>query len=977
VVPRALLFADIVESTALVQRLGDADAAALWSRHDRQAREALARHGGREIDHSDGFFVVFEAVADAARFADAYHAMLRALGMAARVGIHWAPVTLRANDADEVARGAKPLEVDGVAKPLAARIMALAGAGQTLLSGAARHALGDAAWPGTGLRSHGHYRLKGIAEPQELFELAPPHAVFLPPVDTDKAYRVLCIDGLWHPLREVWHNLPPERDAFVGRHAELRGLAAAFEDGARVVSLLGPGGIGKTRLARRYALAWRGEWPGGVCFCDLSEARTLDGIHFAVAMALGVPLGRGDAAVQLGHAIAARRRCLVILDNVEQVLTDVAACLGRWVDRAGDAGFLVTSRERLHLAGEHALNVEPLAVATDAVELFVARARAQRPQLALGDAERAHVAEAVRLLDGLPLAVELAAARVGILSPAQIVERLRDPFRLLVGARGTAARQATLRATIDWSWNLLSSAEQAALAQCSVFEGGFTVQDAEAVLDAGSGDDVPCALDLVQALVDKSLLHPWLPPSLAGLLAPGDPFFAMYTSIRDYAAQRLRACGEPATAAAQRRHGSHYARLGTDEALEALSTHGGVQRRHQLVLSLDNLVGACRCAVERGWSDIAVPTFLACWAVLEAQGPFNVGVELGQRVVELTGLPPRRRAAAALACSLALRGLGHVERADAMLDTALATARASQDRDIEAAALRHLAVTRHRQGQVDEAHRHFEAALALGAVAGTRSQQGALLANLANLQMEQGRMADARSSYGAALAIHREVGNRAAEGVALGNLGTLHHELGQADEARADYAAALAIHREAGNLLQEGITLGNLALLASEHGTAAEAAEYCREALRIHRAIGSRRSEGIVLGQIGALQHALGELAQAKAHFHQALDIHREVGNRRFEGGVLGNLGDLLVTLGDLDEAMRVLCAGEQLLREVDDPLEVAKLLCLKGRAAAARGELVLARAALGEAESIRVQLGAAPASELGRRIETLRAALG
>src|SRR6185295_17862639 len=171
----------------------------------------------------------------------------------------------------------------------------------------------------------------------------------------------------------------------------------------------------------------------------------------------------------LGHAIAGRGRCLVILDNFEQVVAHAPATVGRWLDRAASAAFLVTSREQLHLPGEVLFPIEPLPLERDAIELFAARARAQRPDFVVDDDNRAAVADVVRLVEGLPLAIELAAARTRILSPAQLVERMRDRFRLLVGAHGAVARQATLRAAIDWSWDLLAPWEQKALAQCSVF----------------------------------------------------------------------------------------------------------------------------------------------------------------------------------------------------------------------------------------------------------------------------------------------------------------------------------------------------------------------------------------------------------------------------------------------------------------------------------------------------------------------------
>ncbi|HET9206566.1 MAG TPA: hypothetical protein VFO28_10050, partial [Burkholderiaceae bacterium] len=401
---KALLFTDVVDSTLLTEQLGDARAAQVWSEHDRHARDLMRAHRAREIDRTDGFFLLFDDVLDAARYALAYHAALQALALTARAGLHVGDVILRDNAADDVARGAKPLEVEGIAKPLANRVMALARGGQTLLSHSAQAELAGRVPADVEVLKHGHYRFAGVEEPIEVFELCAPRSNadgHAPPADSAKGYRVVRVDGIWRPVRDVRHNLPAERDTFVGRTRELRDIAAQFGRGARQLTLLGVGGTGKTRLACRYGAMALGDWPGGVYFCDLSEARSLDGIYFAVASALEVTLGRTDPAVQLGHAIAGRGPCLVILDNFEQVQPFARQTIGVWLDRASHASFLVTSRERLHLAGEHVLPIEPLPLAHEAVELFAMRATAQKPGFVLDAENRAPVAEIVRLLDGL------------------------------------------------------------------------------------------------------------------------------------------------------------------------------------------------------------------------------------------------------------------------------------------------------------------------------------------------------------------------------------------------------------------------------------------------------------------------------------------------------------------------------------------------------------------------------------------------
>jgi len=974
---RTLLFTDVVDSTQLVERLGDTHAAQVWQAHDRRSRELLARHRGREIDRADGFFLLFDDPSDAVRYALEYHEALADLALGARVGIHIGPVTLRENAHEDVARGAKPVEVEGLAKPLAARIMALARGGQTLMSAAVRDALADTLPSCAQIERHGHYRLKGIEEPVEVLELGVRDcSAFSPPADTDKAYRVVRAGDLWRPVREVRHHLPAERDAFVGRTSELRALAARLDAGARLVTVLGPGGTGKTRIVRRYGWAWLGDWPGGVYFCDLSEARSLDGIFFAVASALGVPLGKDDPAVQLGHAIAGRGRCLIIADNFEQVVPHAPATLGRWLDRAPDAAFVVTSRERLHLQGEEIFPVEPLPLAMDAIDLFVARARAQKPDFVLGEGNRAAVADVVRLLDGLPLAIELAAARVRVLSPAQMVERMRDRFGLLAGARGAAARQATLRGAIDWSWDLLSPWEKAAFAQCSIFDGGFTLEAAEAVLDLSPWPQAPPAIDVVQALADKSLLRTWIPAAQSRYDIE-EPYFGMYLSIHEYAAEKLEASGQPMSRLAEDRHGRYFARFGTDDAIEALSLRGGVKRRRELSLELGNLVAACRRALRRADGVQAVATYQAIWEVLELQGPCTLGTDLGSQVLALDTLDASQRAAALQARATACRRAGRSEEAAAGFEQALALSRAARNRYRDASILVILGNLRRDQGRMDEARAHLEASLAIAREVGNRRLEGNLIGNLGILHAVQGRPEEARSHFERALAIHREVGNRRIEGIDTSNLGNVCREQGRLEEAGAHYQQALAIHREVGNRRDEGIVIGNLGLLCGDQGRLDEARERCEGALAIGREVGDRVFEGVILGALSNVLREQGRMDEALVHCDQALAIHRAVGNRRAEGAELGRLGKLLAAQGRIGEARDALRRGEALLREVGDQLGLAILLCESGYAELAVNDVDAARAALAAAETVSRAMALGPQSEAVRAIAELRQALG
>ena len=285
--------------------------------------------------------------------------------------------------------------------------------------------------------------------------------------------------------------------------------------------------MGKTTLA--LALSHRAreaDLVGHALFCDLSAAWSLDDIVTAMSHSLGAHQSAGDAGTssveRLGHALAGRGSILVVLDNFEQVVEHAAQTVRVWMEQAPEATFLVTSRDRLRLRGEAVLELAPLE-SEDGVALFLAAAEEHRPDLALGEVELAAVARLVTRLDGIPLAIELAAARVRVMSPSRMLDRIDKRFSLLGhGPSDSVPRQATLEAAIEWSWNLLDEGERAVLAQCAVFRGGFTLEQAEAIVQV-EGVDV---LDALASLGEKSLLR-------SG--GSAEVRFATYESVRDFA----------------------------------------------------------------------------------------------------------------------------------------------------------------------------------------------------------------------------------------------------------------------------------------------------------------------------------------------------------------------------------------------------------------------------------------------------------
>lgn len=944
---KALLVTDVVDSLGLQERLGDVAAASLWRAHDRAARDLLLRWHGREIDKSDGFLMLFDNVSDAVGYAlDMHRTLVRLPGpMQARAGIHLGRVTLRRNPSDDVQLGAKPIEVDGSAKSLAARAMSVARGGQTLLTEQARSALvGHEAR----VESHGHWRVKGLEHPIELFEAGDDGTQFAPPPDTDKVFRVVLRDGMFLPLRDVGHSLPAERDAFVGRERGLFDLAARFHRGKRLVSVVGVGGIGKTRFAQRFGWTWLGDFWGGVWFCDVSPARSLDGVLHAVAEGMGIPLGKADPVEQLGDALASRGVCLVILDNFEQVSDFAAQTVGRWLDRAPKASFVVTSRRVLGVPGEDVLHLEPLRT-DDAVTLFLTRAEAVRGDVAISQVDQEAVASLVKLLDGLPLAIELAASRVGVMSPRVLLQRMSERFHVLVSGGGRPDRQSTLRAAFDWSWDLLAVPERAAFAQLSVFEGGFTMAAAEATLDMSAHAPATSPLEVLQSLVNKSLVR----------YNPDDRFNLLAT-VQEYAAEHLatpgryEGSGPEALRAAQARHFSYFGRLRAS------------MPSADFCAELDNLVLACRRASLCHEGPAATGALEGAWSAVKLRGPFRLGVELATVVRSVPDLEPTLQARVDRIAAEALKASGRAAEAMQRLEAALETARRLNDRICEGYVLGHLADLKLNQGRTEEARGHLGRALELARAVGDRTMESEALNCLGNLFENLGSLSEARSHYISALAAARSAGHRRWEGGSLGNLGLLHANMGRMDEARRYYEAAIAIASELGDLHWEGNVRCNLGLLHQVQDRQAEAREHLDRSLQIARDLGYRRLESIVRCNLGIVCGALGEVPQALAQFEGALTIARELADKRSEGQFLIYLGLLHSRAGRFDEGRQCLEQSERLLSEVKDRLSLGLLLCSRAEAEHLAGAPGAAEAALLAASALAQEVGAEPNSELG-----------
>jgi predicted ATPase len=704
-----LLFTDIEGSTVLLQRLGAQRYREALELHRRVLREAFDRHGGYEVDcEGDAFFVAFARATEAiAAASEAQPALAQAewpggMPIRVRIGIHTGTPL------------AAPPKYVGLDVHKAARIMAAGHGGQVLVSDTARGAAGEAA----ACIDLGEHRLKDVEEPVWLFQLG---------------------DGSFPPLKSISNtNLPRLSSSFVGRQSDLREVWGLLEAGGRLVTLTGPGGAGKTRLAIEAATQLVDAFPNGVFWVPLAAVRDSALVLPTISQLLGSANG---LAAHIGD-----RKLLLVLDNLEQVV-DAAAALPALIETCPNLHLLVTSRELLRVRGEQEYAVRALPAA-DAVELFCARS---------GVAADESVIELCERLDRLPLAIELAAARAGVLSPGQILERLGSRLDLLKGGRDAEARHETLRATIAWSHDLLSAGEQLLFARLAVFRGGCTLDAAETVVDAD--------VDTLQSLLDKNLVR------------RDSARFDMLETVREFASEQL--AGSHEAAALRRRHGWFFLELA--ENVEAQLQSGERARLlDQLEVERDNLRVALEWAAECAEPELELRLTAALREFWEARGPLGEGLRQLDHAVRRAGdrLPERRLDVLRWGALSALQ-VGEWETAERLATEAVALARQLGDTEATVSALIKLTHAAAGRGAGGRAHALIEQALALAQDTGEPELIARALINYGSLVHGEGDPARAAALAEQGLEAGGESLKPRVRAIALNNLAEARIALGQ------------------------------------------------------------------------------------------------------------------------------------------------------------------------------------------------------
>ena len=874
------LFTDIERSTALWEHHPDAMGGAL-ARHDALMRAAITEHGGYVVKTmGDAFHAAFSRAPDAlAAVVDGQRRLEdEPWGNVGPLRVRMALHTGAAEERDG--------DYYGPTLNRAARILAAGHGGQILLSQSTAELAHDGLPDDWSLRDLGQHRLRDVIRPERISQLVVPGL----PAD-------------FPPLRTVDarpHNLPAQATRLVGREPDVMAACERLlSPDVRLLTMTGPGGTGKTRLALRvaadlldHASAGSGSvpsaarehaFPDGVFFVALSPIGEAAMVAPSIAQALGVRDEGGGGLVETLKSHLRDKRLLLVLDNFEQVVA-ASPLVAELLAAASGLKVLVTSRIVLRVYGEHDFPVSPLAFPDPrrlpstsglslypAIALWIERAQAVKPDFVLTDENVQAVTEICARLDGLPLAIELAAARARLLSPDAMLARLHRRLPLLTqGSRDLPIRQQTLRGSIAWSYDLLDEAERALFVRLGVFAGGFTLEAAEAVGAVG-GDLAIDVMDGTASLIDKSLLR-------QETQSDGEPRFVMLETIREYALEQLEAHGEAATA--RRRHAEYYAGLAEQAEPELHGSHQ-VAWFERLEREHDNVRSALGWCIESGEAELGPRLGGAVWLLWALRGHITEGREWLDRL-------------------LSLRGTSTLTAAPAKVLT------------------------------------------------------GAGL-----LAWTVGDFVAARTRLEEGITLWRGLGDRPGLAYALGLLGLVHWSQGEPQVGRSLWDESLVLFREAGVMWGVALMLGSFGRAALYRGDLEEAASYLEQAAAIRPAVGDTWVIAQTLNSQGDLERLRGDYRAAQVYYEESLALVEEMSGKITIAGLLQNLGHLAMRQSDYRRAAERFGDGLGMFRELGDRPGMAT--CLIGLAGVAGAESQFAQAArlLGAAERLREEAGA------------------
>jgi predicted ATPase/DNA-binding SARP family transcriptional activator/uncharacterized protein HemY len=963
------LLTEIEGGVALWERLGSA-APLVRESHHALFRRLLRRHGGCEVSElGDGFVFAFQGAGDALACAVALQSALVSHSWPPTVEPLPAPLRVRAALHTGEAQPEQGEYPALVLHPVQ-QLLASGHGRQILCSETTATLLRRDLEPGARLLDLGVYLLPGLSEPERLFQVEYPGME----------------PGSFPPLRAEARpsgHLPPSFTRFFGREKERARLEKLLaSEQTRLVTLMGPGGSGKTRLALEVARQLVEGWQGAVWFVPLADVSEAKRIPDAVRQALSLSPSATQEPLDQVAEVLADRPALLLLDNLEHLLPEGATLVRELMERAPSLTCLVTSRRRLTLSGERLFSVPPLPtprenqspeqlLECESVQLFLDRAQATSLDFALTEQNAGAVGALCRRLEGLPLAIELAAARAGVLSPGQILSQLERGLGVLASRQADVAeRHRSLRGTVEWSYRLLDSTLQEFFVGLSVFRGGFSLEAAEAV------SEEELALDYMEQLRECSLVLTEEPG--AGMR------FRLLETLREYGREQL---GEEEWSELKRRHATYFLTWSEQAHEEVRQGHDQQSWLERLEVEHDNLRAAVGWAVEKEEIEIGLRLAVVLASFWETRGYFSEGREQLAAVLALTdssdagedmphSLHSLRAQTLRNAGALAWRQ-GEYEPARSLLEASLAMQQARDDKLGVVSVLHMLGAVTFNQGDFAASRAFGAQALAIAREAGSTKQIAICLYNLGNVASGQSDYETAKSLFMESLAVFRDLGDRFAAAHALHGLGNVSLHLGDWVAALSFLDEALAIRRELGHRAGVGESLHSLGYLARGQGDHRAAQIYLEESLAIRREIGDRRGIGMSLCGLGMVASQQGDEETAQALLEESLAIHRRQGDRHMAACSMAGLGALMSRRGDVSAARALLEESLAIYREADDPEGAGMVLCSLGTMAADQGDMNTAatyyRDSLAAHRDVGDRLGMAEALEGLARISGAR----
>ncbi len=896
------LFTDIEGSTALWEKHREEMSRAV-ARHDQILRGVFEKGGGYVFKTvGDAFCVAFPKVTDAVIAAIETQLALKKEDFG-RVGSLKVRVAIHTGEAEE-----RDGDYFGPTLNRTARILSICHGGQILLSSATADVVRDSLGSAIHLKDLGEHRLRDLIRPERIYQVVHPELPSdFPPLKGLEAYP---------------NNLPTQLTRFIGREREI-GEVRRLLGQTRILTLTGTGGVGKSRLSLQVGAETLENFPEGVWFIELAPISDGAFIPAAVTSALSLREEPGADLMDLIVRYLRDRKCLIILDNCEHLLDAAARFADKLLKECPKVKILASSRQALGVPGEMTWRVPSLQtphpgevvgadqlIQYESVRLFEERARSANPSFAVTDENASSVSQICWRLDGIPLALELAAARLRTMTVQQIAQRLDRMFQILSGgSRTLLPRQQTLRALIDWSYDLLTPKERVAFRRLSVFSGSFSDTAAETIIcdppdqPAENPDEALEdfeVLTLVADLVDKSLVL--LEDSL------DEVRYRMLHTLRAYAAEKLAGSGEQETF--QRRHAEYFLKL-VEDAEDKLSSADQKIWLEKLEREHDNIRSALQWTLE-GDPPLAFRMVNALWRFWEIRGHWSEGREWLDRCLSKRDQVPDELAAEAyLSAGVLSWHQGDYDRASDLFQESLCLYQGSGDQRGVANALNNLGLVAHARGDYPAARSFYEQALSVQRGRGDQRGIATALNNLGLIAFEQGEFEKAEQFYREALQMQRKLGHRAWQATTLNNLGLVSFEMGQTGEARKYIEESLAIRTELGDRAGMAMSYCNLGdVWLKTEGPDERAENYYRVSLQIRRDLGDRMGIALSLQRLGNLELLRENFEKADQLLAESLSLFHQLEIKEGVAIALEALGRLFCLRGETVDAALALGAA-------------------------------------------------------------------